>query len=433
MQKNYILDTNVLIHDPRSLFQFEDNNLYVPIYVLEELDKLKGEPSLRGRNSREACRILDELRCKGNLRDGVPLENGGSIQIYIPQHRPRLPVALDPKSMDHAILQSALEVKENSSNRTILVTMDVNLRVRSEALGMQTAAYENDAVDTDTLNNRTLTIEVSVENLDNFYKNGTLKIDKDIPINSSIILKSPTGTGIARSVIDTGTLVARKLNLPPTVMGLKPRNVEQKFALDLLLDDTVKFITLMGIAGSGKSILALSAALYSIFEIGLYTKLLIARPVIPMGNDIGFLPGSVEEKLRPYMQPIYDNVEYLLMACGKKKYGITSCEDLFNNNTIEIEPLVYIRGRSIINQIVLIDEAQGLSQHEMKTIISRCGENTKIIFTGDIEQIDNPYISKETSGMSVVVTKINNNPLVGHLRLEKGERSELANLAVTCL
>jgi PhoH-like ATPase len=391
---------------------------------------------LRGRNSREACRIIDEFRSEGSLAKGVSIgEDGGLFTIYVPKTRKSLHVALDDKSADSAILQCALEIQDKYPDmKSILVTMDINLRIRSESLGMQAASFESDSVDTDTLTNKVLEINVECDELNSFYKNGVIDIDQSTPVNSSIILKSTEATGLARAKLIQGKVIAKKLTIPTSIMGLKPRNVEQKFALDLLLDDDVKLVTLMGIAGTGKSLIALSAALYSIFETKLYQKLLVARPVLPLGKDIGFLPGSADEKLRPYMQPIYDNVEYLLMGSGaNKKYGISSCDELFESKIIEIEPIVYIRGRSIINQIMLIDEAQGLNNHEIKTIISRCGENTKIILTGDIDQIDNPYLTKDTSGLSIVVNKMQNHPLVGHLRLEKGERSALANLAVSCL
>jgi PhoH-like ATPase len=434
MTKNYVLDTNVLIHDPQSIFQFQDNNLYVPVYVLEELDKIKSEQSLRGRNSREACRIIDDLRSQGSLSEGVKI--GDSLfTIYVPKERKVINVSLDPNSMDSRILQSMIEIRDNHpDNRTILVTMDVNLRVRAESIGLQTAPYESQSVDTNNFNNDPITVEVDYNDLANFFKNGVIELNEDYDLNASLILKSGTSSALARVKSESGILVAKKLNIPPHVLGLKPKNVEQSFAIDLLLDDSVKLVTLMGSAGSGKSILALSTALYNIFELKLYQKLLISRPVIPMGRDIGFLPGSADEKLRPYMQPIYDNIEYLLMSSSsRRRYSIESCDKLFEDNILEIEPLVYIRGRSIINQIMIVDEGQSLTQHEVKTIVSRCGENTKIIFTGDIEQIDNPYITKDSSGLSVLVSKIQNNSLVGHLKLQKGERSELANLAVANL
>ncbi|MCK9567357.1 PhoH family protein [Candidatus Pacearchaeota archaeon] len=432
MKKNYILDTNVLIHDPQSIFKFEDNNLYIPIYVLEELDKLKSEPSIRGRNSREACRILDDLRCQGSLSKGIYIEDG-KLTIYVPKERKVINVALDSKSMDSAILQCSLELQESSEIKTILVTMDVNLRIRAESIGIQTASYESQSVDVNTLENEVKEVIVTKGALDEFYAIGSIPLSEDLFINASVLLKDEISgaTALGRIKLENGQRLVKKLNIPNNIMGLKPRNVEQKFAFDLLLDDSIKFVTLMGTAGSGKSILSVSAALYSIFENNIYTKLLVSRPVMPMGKDIGYLPGTADEKLRPFMQPIYDNIDYILMSSGaRKKYKIDSCQKLFDDNIIEIEPLVYIRGRSIINQIMILDEAQSLSQHEIKTIISRCGDNTKLIFTGDIEQIDNPYVNKESNGLTAAIKSIRDNPIVGHILLEKGERSALADLAV---
>jgi PhoH-like ATPase len=358
VKKNYILDTNVLIHDPQSMFKFEDNNLYIPIYVLEELDKLKSEPSIRGRNSREACRLLDELRCQGSLSQGISVGEG-KLTIYVPKDRKVIKVALDSKSMDNAILQCSLELQESSEIKTILVTMDVNLRVRAECIGIQTASYESQSVDVNTLDNEVKEIIFTKKEIDEFYASGIIGLSEDLFINSSILLKDEvTGaTALGRVKFENNIRVIKKLNIPANIMGLKPRNAEQKFALDLLLDDSVKFVTLMGTAGSGKSIVSVASALYSIFETNTYAKLLVSRPVMPMGKDIGYLPGTADEKLRPFMQPIYDNIDYILMSSGaRKKYKIDSCQKLFDDNIIEIEPLVYIRGRSIINQIMIIDE-----------------------------------------------------------------------------
>lgn len=434
MQKNFILDTNVLIHDPQSIFKFEDNNLYIPIYVLEELDKLKSEQSLRGRNSREVCKILDELRCQGSLLTGIAIGQG-TLKIYVPKERKIIKVALDSNNMDNAILQCSVEIRDSSELNTILVTMDVNLRIRAECINLQTASYESQSVDVNTLENEVTDITVSKEEIDAFYEHGNIaNINDDLLINSAIRMSDGNSSALGRVVLKNGTKIIRKLNLPKHVMGLQPKNTEQHFALDLLLDDNVKFVTLMGRAGSGKTILSLAAALYQMFELHIYNKLLVSRPVMPLGKDIGYLPGTADEKMRPFMQPIYDNIDYILMSSGaKKKYNIQSCQKLFDDNIIEIEPLVYIRGRSIMNQIMILDEAQSLTQHEVKTIISRCGENTKIIFTGDIDQIDNPYVNKESNGLSSAIKNIKNNPIVGHIFLSKGERSALANLAVNNL
>jgi PhoH-like ATPase len=449
MQKNYVLDTNVLIHDPQSVFQFEDNLLYIPIYVLEELDKLKNEHgTTRGRNARESCRILDDLRCQGSLSGGIDINNNGKLYVYVPQSRKNISVALDHQSVDNAILQCAQEIKENSllaaesypdgkiEIKTILVTMDVNLRVRAEALGLQTAAYESQSVDPSKILTGTVTLPILDGEIDLLYQQGFLNPDPqnndELYENVCITLQENSGkTALGRYNKKLNEI--RPIQLPREgTMGIKPRNKEQQFVLDLLLDDSINLITITGIAGSGKTILATTAGLSKVLE-GKYTRLLISRPIVPMGGkDIGYIPGSIEEKMQPWMQPIYDNLE-LLMMTGKKKNSSLKYEELFNQDVIRVEPLTYIRGRSLPSQYILIDEAQNLSIHEVKTIITRCGEGSKIILTGDPDQIDSPYLDKGTCGLMVAIEKLHGQPSVGHITLARGERSELANLAATLL
>lgn len=434
MRKNYILDTNVLIHDPQSIFQFQDNHLYVPVYVLEELDKLKNEQSLRGRNSREACRIIDEFRCQGSLSSGVDVGDG-KFFIYVPKERKPLPVALDARSVDNAILQSALEIKESTQLRTILVTMDVNLRVRAESIGIQTAPYESQSVDPSRMITGQTTMLVEQGQIDEMFTLGGIKpgkCDEELYDNVCVMMKDPTErTALGRYIAKTDEV--RPVKLPKDVMGIKPRNKEQQFALDLLLDDSIKLMTLVGMAGTGKTLLAVAAGLHKLTIDGTYSRLIISRPVVPMGKDIGYLPGSMKEKMDPWMQPIYDNLELLMMTGGGKRRTGMKYEELFQQDMIRVEPLTYIRGRSLPNQYIIIDESQNLSPHEIKTIITRCAEGSKVVLTGDPDQIDNPYMDKKTCGLSLAVEKLHNNPIVGHLTLTKGERSELANLAATLM
>lgn len=444
MKKNYVFDTNVLIHDPNAIFRFEDNDIYIPIYVLEELDGLKNDQGEKGKSARESVRYLDEFRTRGNFTDGIKIDENdsksGSLFIYTPKELVKLTIATEDKK-DHLILQSAINIKNDSQDgvKTILVTMDMNLRVRAEALGIQVAPYEHQSVDIKDLGNKYVTIDLDPELFSDLVSNGKgyceLPEDQDFDLNTSA--KIICGGNEKQSVLGRvklldGKKVVKKLAKHKSIMGISPKNIEQNFAIDLLLDPDIKLVSLMGTAGSGKTMLTTACALHMVMEGG-YNKVLIARPVVPMGNDIGYIPGDINDKLRPYMQPIYDNLDYILMNAGSKNRYAKNADELFEQGYIEIEPLVYIRGRSIINQIMIIDEAQSLTTHEIKTIISRCGEGTKIIFTGDIHQIDNPYVTKESNGLSVIVKKIRDNAIVGHILLEKGERSELANIAVEYL
>lgn len=429
MKKNYVLDTNVLIHDPRSIFQFEDNNLYIPIYVLEELDKLKTEQSLRGKNSREACKIIDKFRQQGSLPNGVK-NNDGILFTYIPKERKSLEVALDTRSMDNNILQCAFEIKNNDQNiKTILITMDVNLRIRAASVGIPTESYEGQAVESNKITGH---IEIDIEEggIDEFYQNSGLRVeDKRLYDNICVTLKEPYGrTGLGRYSESEKEIIPIR-NFKEGIMSIKPKNREQQFALDLLLDDNVKLVSLTGIAGSGKTLLSSAVGLQKVMQEQAYNRFLISKPIVPVGGkDLGYLPGTIEEKMNPWVQPIFDNLDMLMMSGGGKRKGF-NFDDILNEEIIKIEPLSYVRGRSFSKQFILIDEAQNLNNHELKTIITRCGEGTKIVLTGDPDQVDSPYMNKTNNGLSVAIEKLHGNPLVGHLTLTKGERSKLANLA----
>lgn len=439
MRKNYVLDTNVLLHDPHAIFKFEDNDLIIPIYVLEEIDTFKRDTSERGRNARTISRLLDSLREKeGTLSRGIRIGDDGTLRVHVPERRPQLSIALNPLSGDHAILQTALDLKEASPDKpTIFVTMDVNLRIRADTLGLVTETYENQSVDIEHLDTGIIELAVSAAELDRFIESGVLEPPEAerLHANLSVLLRddSPRGrTALGRFHADKSEI--RALRLPREgVMGIRPRNKEQSFALDLLLDDSVRLVTLVGKAGTGKTLLALAAGLKRTVEDGTYARLLVSRPVMPLGRDIGFLPGDVEEKLGPWMQPIFDNLDFLLVAGGGKRRGMRSFEDLFDSGQLQVEPLTYIRGRSLPQQYVIVDEAQNLTPHEVKTVITRCGEGTKIILTGDPFQIDNPYVDSATNGLSVTADRLHGEPLIGHILLSKGERSELANIAANKL
>jgi PhoH-like ATPase len=437
LKKNYVLDTNVLIHDPRSLFKFEDNDVVIPIYVIEEIDQFKREGTERGRNCRQVARYLDELREKGDdsLAKGVPLGDGmGMLRVAVPTARGDLPVALDHSAQDHAILKTALDVREaDHSKPTIFVTMDTNLRIRADALGMEAETYENTSVDVETLDSGIIELPVAKIDIDEFFQGGALTPKPNgLKPNSSVVLKdleSQNHTALGR--YDGAKSAVVPLRVPREgVMGIRPKNKEQAFALDLLLDDSIRLVTLVGKAGTGKTLLALAGGLRKVVEDGTFTRMLVSRPVMPMGRDIGYLPGDVDEKLNPWMQPIFDNLEFLY---GHGKRDNSAFHELIEGGLVQVEPLTYIRGRSLPHQYLIVDEAQNLTPHEIKTIITRAGEGTKIVLTGDPHQIDNPYVDSASNGLSVVADRFRNERIAGHITLSKGERSELAELAANLL
>ncbi len=438
MRKNYILDTNVLLHDPYAITKFEDNDVILPIYVLEEIDTFKRDPAERGRNARTVSRLLDSMREKGSLQAGISNAEGGSLRVYVPERRKELSIALNPASGDHAILQTAIELRDAQPGKpTVFVTMDVNLRIRADALGLASEGYENQSVDVEALGSGLVELTVSAAVLEAFLSSGRLPppADSKLYANVSVLLRDDSPqprSALARYYGKEGEL--RALRVPREgVMSVRPRNKEQSFALDVLLDDSVKLVTMVGKAGTGKTLLALAAGLRRTAEEGVYTRLLVSRPIIPMGRDLGYLPGTIQEKLNPWMQPIFDNLDFLMVAGGGKRRGLRGYEQLLESGMLQVEPLTYIRGRSLPQQYVIVDEAQNLTPHEVKTIITRCGDGTKIVLTGDPYQIDNPYVDSSSNGLTVSADRLRGDPIVGHVLLTKGERSELANLAANKL
>jgi len=440
MKKNFVLDTNVLLHDPRAIFSFADNNVIIPIYVLEEIDGFKKELSERGRNAREVARRLDEFREKGaHLSDGVPLDNGGTLRVALATRE--LPPAIRTSQIvDNFILGVALEVRDRDpQTRAILVTKDVNLRIRADALGLIAEEYNAEKIDVEELYSGQGEVEVPGAAVDELYQTGAVSADalgsNGLHANQYLLLRdrdNPSHTALGRWDT-TAKKVTQIKKLREGVWGIRPRNKEQHYALDLLLNDDIKLVTLVGKAGTGKTLLAIAAGLQKCVEENVYQKLLVSRPIFPLGKDIGFLPGDIEEKLNPWMQPIYDNIEFLLgFSKAEKKEG-RSHQELIDLGYIEIEPLTYIRGRSIPNQYMIVDEAQNLTPHEVKTIITRAGEGTKIILTGDPYQIDNPYIDASNNGLTTVVERMKGEAIAGHVTLSKGERSPLAELAANIL
>ncbi|MCD6527744.1 MAG: PhoH family protein [Desulfuromonas sp.] len=439
MSKKYVLDTNVLLHDPQALLKFEDNDVIIPITVIEEIDTFKKDLNEIGRNARHVSRMLDELRSQGSLTAGVPLVSGGTLKVvlFTDDHARKLPPELRVERSDNRILAVAVSLNHNSDSKVIFVTKDTNLRIKANALGLVAQDYQNDKVSIEELYSGTLDLTLPSVEVDRFYGQGYLELpDQSFFPNQCMTLidtANPSHTALARYDQQSGRCLPL-VKLPKEgIWGITSRNREQHFALDLLLDTNIQLVTLVGKAGTGKTLLAIAAGLQKAADDGSYSRLLVSRPVFPMGRDLGFLPGDVEEKLAPWMQPIFDNVELLLGSVeerGKRKRGYRELVDM---GIMEIEPLTYIRGRSIPNQYMIVDEAQNLTPHEIKTIITRAGQGTKIVLTGDPYQIDNPYVDASSNGLAYVVEKFKDQPIAGHVTLTHGERSGLAELAANVL
>ncbi len=436
MKKNFVLDTNVLLHDPNAIFAFEEHRVVIPIYVIEEIDKFKRELSELGRSAREVGRMLDDLRKEGTISEGVTLNNGGVLAVRWTQRT--IPAALENTHyVDNRILALAVEIKEKEPDaRVILVTKDVNLRIRADALGLEAEDYDHERQEITELYTGMAEIDVDGSEVDKFYSQGYLALnDLYYYPNQFVHLKdraNPSHSALGKIALEQERIVPIT-RLKDGIWGVRPRNKEQSFASDLLMNDDVKLVTLVGKAGTGKTLLAIAAGLHKATEEAKYQRVLVSRPIFPLGRDIGYLPGSVEEKLSPWMQPIFDNVEFLMGLSNAEKKGGRSYKELIDLGILQIEPLTYIRGRSIPHQFMVVDEAQNLSPHEVKTIVSRAGDGTKIILTGDPYQIDNPYMDSTNNGLVHVVNRFKSERVAGHVTLVKGERSELAELAANLL
>ncbi len=432
-RKNYVLDTNVLLHDPGAMYSFADNAVIIPLYVLEEIDNFKKEMSELGRAARAVVRQLDSHRSSGSLAEPVPLENGGTVRVALGS-TPPLRSERESRRMDDLILGVALDVRDaDRSIPTILVTKDVNMRIRGDALGLTTADYEPENISIDDLYKGGEEIALPGAMIDKFYADGAMSLDNGLHVNEYVLLRDEENSGHSALARHDGEKLVPIRRLRDGVWGIRPRNKEQHYALDLLLNDDIKLVTLVGKAGTGKTLLALAAGLQKTTEEGSFAKLLVSRPVFPLGRDIGYLPGDIEEKLNPWMQPIYDNLELLLGLSKADKTSGRSYAELVDLGFVEIEPLTYIRGRSLPNVFMIVDEAQNLTPHEVKTIITRAGDNTKIVLTGDPYQIDQPYIDSSNNGLTITADRFKSQAIAGHVTLIKGERSELAELATHVL
>ncbi len=437
MKKNYVLDTNVLLHDPEAHRAFEDNTVNIPITVIEEIDRFKKNLDEIGRNARHVSRYLDGLRLSGDLREGIQTEGGGTVRVLFGlNYVDRLPPELAVGKGDNRILAVCLALKDTEDLPVVFVTKDTNLRIKANALGIRAEDYERGKVRPDEMYTGAAEVSVPKDAVDRFFRDGAVEVSADLSDNQYVCLvdeQNPQHTGLGRFVKKGGQVVPLRLPKDPT-WGIHPRNREQRYAMDALLDDRIQLVTLVGKAGTGKTLLAIAAGLQKSVEEEVYKRLLVSRPIFPMGRDVGFLPGDIQEKLRPWMQPIFDNVDFLFSGVedrdGRRRRGY---QELMDMDMLSLEPLTYIRGRSIPYQYMIVDEAQNLTPHEIKTIITRAGEGTKIVLTGDPYQIDNPYIDATSNGLTYCVQRLKNQALAAHVTLVKGERSPLAELAANVL
>jgi len=442
-KKIVIPDTNIFLNDPNSLFAFPNDLIKIPLEVIEEIDDQKRRVDDVGRNARQTSRMLDELRnSSGNISKGIALENGCIVSVeFGEKNLNSLPSSLRTNKEDNRILATALGIREKyPDNECVFVTKDINMRIKADAIGLKTLDFEEGKIEYEELYQGYTVYEVS-EELINQYRQTSMLDPKDIEAdprpNEIVILGCDENgeTEYGKMDSEEGKIVSLRFSLDSIISGIKPLNPEQLFAFDLLLDDKITLVTLNGRAGTGKTLIALAAGCHEVMEASRYEKLLVSRPVVPMGKDLGYLPGSIQEKMDPWMQPLYDNLDLIFsITTQDKKDRKRNIKDMLQDvDMIEVEPLTYIRGRSMPNQYMIVDEAQNLSPHEVKTIITRAGKNTKIVLTGDPYQIDHPYLDTNSNGLNYVVERFKDSPVAGHVTLVKGERSELAELAAELL
>ena len=435
---HYILDTNVLLHDPGAIFNFSQHHVVIPVSVLEEVDKFKRDLSHLGKNAREVGLILDKYRKKGSLVRGVEMENGGVIEVTLAAPLSPEVFPLENSRMNLIIAAAFKVAGREEVEKCIFVTKDVNRRIIADAMGIHTEDYSDLEDEVGKVSPGLITHFESSAYIRGLQKNGSKKPpsslkSNDVFPNLFVLLRSEENKNMnLLTKYDQDTETLRMLPKLEDCWGIRPHNMEQRCALHLLLDPDIKLVTIDGISGTGKTLLAISSGLGQVASSNIYQKLLVSRPIFPLGKDIGYLPGNISEKLDPWMQPIYDNLD-LLMGGRLKRNAEKSYQELLDLGILAVEPLTYIRGRNIAGQYLIIDEAQNLTPHEIKTIVTRAGHNTKIILTGDPNQIDNPYVDPINNGLSYVSARFRDQQISGHITLVKGERSQLADLAATLL
>jgi len=439
MKKIFVLDTNVLLHNAEAIFSFEDNIVVLPMTVIEELDKFKSRSDELGRNARKVVRNLDILRVKGHLGNGVEMKNGGILRIYSERSAELNNPGLDLQIADNRILAVAYTLLKQGETVNF-VSKDINARLKADALGLGVMDFEKQKVNFEELYSGQREIIVSTSEIGDFFSQESIIVKgHEFYINEFVVLVDKDDekhTALARAV-SPDKLIHLNSKLD-NVWGIRARSKEQRMCLELLMDTDVQLVTMVGQAGTGKTLLALAAGLESTIRYKRYDRVLVTRPIIPMGNDLGYLPGDKEEKLANWMQPIFDNLTYLLRSGNRagnedEESVRLRIDKLLKNNTVEMEALTYIRGRSIPRQFVIVDEAQNLTPHEVKTVISRAGDGTKMVLTGDPYQIDNPYLDSSSNGLTYAAERLKGLPVHGHITLNKSERSRLSAIAADYL
>ena len=434
MSKTFVIDTSVLLFDPHSIFKFQEHNVFIPLVVVEEIDKFKRSQDENGRNARCFSRLVDELRQGGSLAKGVDLEGGGKLFIAASNKTKTKEIAgIDLSINDNLILAQALYFKEKGED-TWVISKDINLRVKADALELAADDYLSQNADFDNFDEGARFFEVAPDRLALFESERFLELTQEELASTypnEYVILCETNNKQHRKL---ARFCNKKKGLVPLIpvrdgiWGIYPKNPEQQFALDALMNNDVQLVSLLGKAGTGKTLLAIAAGLEQTVNKDLYQKLLVSRPIMPMGRDLGFLPGDIDEKLGPWMRPIFDNIDFLFDTSGSSS-GTKDWEDLINKGILHVEPLTYIRGRTLPNQYMIVDEAQNLSPHEIKTIITRAGEGTKIVLTGDVDQIDNPYLDTKNNGLVYCMDRLRSETIVAHTQLMSGERSPLSEMA----
>ena len=435
MKKIYILDTNVLLHDPAAITRFDDNEIIIPMIVIEELDNFKTAADERGKSARVVSRYIDALRLKGKIAQGVKTENGGSVKVEFSRDNV-LPGGFTFNKSDNDILNIGYYYHKEQSNKSnkkpvIIVTKDTNLRIKAEALGIEAQDYNNDKIKYDELYLGSAEVEIDASKIDEFYQNKQISLEKgEYYPNQFLILKADDGSkkSAVGRVDGSGTTLKALNPQEPTAWGIKPLNKEQRFAMELLLDDNIDLVTLVGTAGTGKTLITLATGLRRTFDDETFRRLLVCRPIVPVGRDLGFLPGTMEEKLDAWMGAIYDNLSFLANKKNPED-GEEEVRYLTTSGKLEIASVSHIRGRTLPKQYMIVDDAQNLSPHEIKTILSRAGQGTKVVVTGDPYQIDTPYLDIESNGLTYLVERFKGQKTYGHITFTKTERSSLADLA----